>query len=98
MGEDVTKLGCDLLAKKTIFVVPEEKCRIIEQKTPLKECIANHLNQQAVNTPVNFFEPTPNMGSWQRHVRTTKNNLQSTIQFFILIISMEIIRETLSRD
>ena len=60
--EDVTTLGCDLLSKKDIVAVREEKRRISEQKSLLRECIVNHLSQQAVNNPVNFFEPTPHLG------------------------------------
>jgi hypothetical protein len=79
MGEDITKIGNELLVKKDFVAVREEKRRILEQKNLLRECIVNHLSQQAVNNPVNFIEPSTYMGSWQHHVRTTKNNLQLTI-------------------
>ena len=68
MGEGVTKLGCELLAKKDSVAVREEKRRTLEEKSLMREYIVNHLSQQAVNNLVSLFGPTTHMELWQRHV------------------------------
>ena len=79
MREDVTKSGCEILAKTYIVAVREEKRRILEQKNLLRECIVHYLSHQAVNNLVHFFEPSSHVGVWQCRVGKTKNNLQLTI-------------------
>lgn len=80
MGKDLRKLGFVEFAKKeNVVAVRGEANRRREEKTEVRMCIMNHLQNQASHSEVNVQSDVEYSPSWQGHVRSRLNNLGLTL-------------------
>ena len=78
MGEDITAIGFELLSERNILEVRAELDRRSKLKNTLRQCIVNYLGNEQERSNVSLVPNTQYVGSWQRFVRTNKNNLHLT--------------------
>ena len=78
MGEDITAIGFELLSERNILEVRAELDRRSKLKNTLRQCIVNYLGNEQERRNVSLVPNTQYVGSWQRFVRTNKNNLHLT--------------------
>ena len=75
IGKDVWTLGMTKFGEKDYVGSRKERASRLKRKIQLRKCIINHIDGQTGETKLEFMPDQEKRPSWQRHIRSRRNNL-----------------------